>query len=510
MDTKEVLINKRPALILALAVLVTVLLSLLSIIVNEKLYLIILLVAFLVGTTFIILFLKAKSINGVIIISISLILSLIIGVKSVVVVNDYNKAILNGNVSIVGTVCDISNKFYYEDECYRQVTVKTNINNKKIKVRFNVDGNCDVYLGNYIYAKGDIYKYDIYNNGKLNVGYLTDKVYYGANVYDYSINSNIINGNVNKLKFKILNGLKIVMPSYYGVAYAMLFGETAYMYGELLEDFRSMGIAHVFAVSGLHISFLFLFISFLFKVLKIKSVVSFILTSIILFLYVGVCGFSSSCIRAFVIVLVVGLARLFYLKPDRLSCYLIAFILAVIANPFDFYSVGFKLSFIVYFAIVFFNKPCEKLLSKIFFNKLASIISPCIVAYIASLPLLIDNFGSVSLFSMLFNMVFVPILGFNYILVFILALAICILPFYVIFSYIPNIIFAITSYAISLLNVNMFMLNNIAFKGSIFPYYILFIGNSGFLNLTKRYKLIFNVITITAFVLLFIYINFYI
>ena len=100
-----------------------------------------------------------------------------------------------------------------------------------------------VYLGNVIYANCTIYKNSVYNNGKINATNLTDKVFYSASPSRYDIDTNTINGTINKLKFKILSGLKDCIPYYYGVSYAMLTGETSYIEGELLDNFRYMGIA---------------------------------------------------------------------------------------------------------------------------------------------------------------------------------------------------------------------------------------------------------------------------
>ena len=60
------------------------------------------------------------------------------------------------------------------------------------------------------------------------------------------------------------------------VSYALLTGETSEMNEELLENIRYGGIAHIFAVSGLHIGALFAFLAALFKTKKFSFVPPFV------------------------------------------------------------------------------------------------------------------------------------------------------------------------------------------------------------------------------------------
>ena len=173
----------------------------------------------------------------------------------------------------------------------------------------------------------------------------------------------------------------------------MFTGDDSYVSKDLLTSFRLTGISHIFAVSGLHIGFIYTLLLLIYKLLKIKGKTKLIITFLTLFSYVWFCGFTSSCIRAFVIIYTLSISQALNEKADRLTNLSLAFIVTLIINPFDFYTAGFQLSFAVYSAIVFLSKPIYKLLSTFCFDKVAKYLAPYLSAYLASLPLAIDFFN---------------------------------------------------------------------------------------------------------------------
>ena len=80
----------------------------------------------------------------------------------------------------------------------------------------------------------------------------------------------------------------------FAVAYAMLTGNDNFIDGMALNNYRNAGIAHIFAVSGMHIGFLATALGYLFSKMKINKKVSLVLIISTIFFYSGICGFSSS------------------------------------------------------------------------------------------------------------------------------------------------------------------------------------------------------------------------
>ena len=67
------------------------------------------------------------------------------------------------------------------------------------------------------------------------------------------------------------------------MAYAVLFGDKTTIDTYIYDSFAISGIAHILAVSGLHVGFLVLIILFIFNALKLNKKLQFVLLAILLF-----------------------------------------------------------------------------------------------------------------------------------------------------------------------------------------------------------------------------------
>ncbi len=194
----------------------------------------------------------------------------------------------------------------------------------------------------------------------------------------------------------------------FSVAYAMLTGNDEQIDYELLSTYRYAGIAHIFAVSGLHIGFLATALSFIFDKLKANRLLKAIVISISLFFYSGICGFSASSIRASVMTSVMLFSAVKGDRYDGLSSISIASILILLFSPVQLFSVGFQLSFVVVLGMMVLTKPIEKFL-KFLPQKIASSLAVVFSAQIASIPVCLDNFGYFSPIAVLINIIFIPV-----------------------------------------------------------------------------------------------------
>ncbi len=394
--------------------------------------------------------------------------------------------------------------------------------------------------GEYLYSivvKGNVE--DKYKNVKLKVyTYSKDRIYAGSNIvlscklqkqtydslksfinalsnnYDYNVESAVVyevnppTDFVNVIKLKALDNLILTSSNNAGIIYAMLTGEEYLMYDSDINIFRMLGVAHIFAVSGLHIGFLYGLIIFLLSLLKIKGKKGCIISSIILFLYIAFCGFSSSSIRAFVIIFISRLSVLFGYKNDKLNTYFLAVLVVLLINPFNLFSIGTLLSFVAYFGIVFISPILSKKLENIFNKKLASAVSTCIVAYFVTLPIVLDNFGGASLFSSMFNFFIVPVVGIIYPFAFVGVLLSFISPLKL-FMFIPNLLIDVILFVAMQVYISHFYVTNLKFKSSKIYYYLFFVFLTDKINLTKNERLFTLLTLFITFLLSFIAINVY-
>lgn len=206
------------------------------------------------------------------------------------------------------------------------------------------------------------------------------------------------------------------------VTLAVLTGDTSGIDEGLLENMRRGGIAHVFAVSGLHIGSLFAFCLLLMRKIKYKGV-RFAVTAGVLLFYGGVCGFSASVVRATVTCLVCYVAALIGTESDFLNALGLAAIVVLLLTPTALLEVGFQLSFAACLGIALLSRPFHKLfapkkaaerpftVSERLREKAASFLSLTLSAQLATAPVSLTAFGYLSGWALLLNCLFVPLVS---------------------------------------------------------------------------------------------------
>ena len=203
-----------------------------------------------------------------------------------------------------------------------------------------------------------------------------------------------------------------------GVSFAMLTGNTDGISAGTLASFRNGGIAHVFAVSGLHIGVIYGALSFIFKKLRLNRFVSATVKIALVAAYAGVCGFSPSSVRALVCCAVSAASSCLYRKYDALNAVAIAALLLLLINPLYMFDTGFVLSFGAMTGIVLLSVNVKRLLSFLP-RKLAEALSVGWSAQFATVPALISSFGYVSAAGLFLNIIFIPLVSAVYVIVFV-------------------------------------------------------------------------------------------
>lgn len=105
------------------------------------------------------------------------------------------------------------------------------------------------------------------------------------------------------------------------------------------------GMAHVFAVSGLHVGYLVLLVRFVCGSGFGRRKLRFGLTLFLLLLYLSLCGWTASVLRASLMAMTLLSAELFMEENDPVSSLSAAALLCLALRPLWLFSVGFQLSF---------------------------------------------------------------------------------------------------------------------------------------------------------------------
>lgn len=167
-----------------------------------------------------------------------------------------------------------------------------------------------------------------------------------------------------------------------------------------------LGISHLLAVSGMHISLLVLLLEFLLKKIFYFEKYINVIISVILVCYLIICNFSLTVTRAILMYLLTKYfeeKELIFTKIDVLSMIGILFLLI---SPKYLFLLSFQLSFIVSFIIIIFvsNFKIE--------NKIVQTFFVSLVAFIVTLPFIIMNNYEFNLLSIVLSPIFVLLFEF--------------------------------------------------------------------------------------------------
>ncbi len=206
------------------------------------------------------------------------------------------------------------------------------------------------------------------------------------------------------------------------IAEALILGNRNNIPEYISEDFKDCGVYHLFAISGLHISF---FISMIYiLVRKIKpSFIAFWAAVILLAFYTFITGGRASTLRASIVFIFVFLASNWNREYNNRFLLYLSYIIILLFNPCFFYDLGLWMSFGSMAAIIFIYPVVRKIagrilsLSKYRENFIMKIGLMTFSIQAALFPILAYFFKRFSLISPVANILILPVF---YILLFIL------------------------------------------------------------------------------------------
>ena len=222
-----------------------------------------------------------------------------------------------------------------------------------------------------------------------------------------------------------------------GFLTALLTGDKSYVSDKIYDSFKNSGVAHLMAVSGMHLAVLVMFLNlFINKLRKINKKIYFCLVSVFILFFMFVASFSASVTRAGVMLLVLLTGQLIDKRADSLNSLGFACICILTINPYSAMSVGFLLSVISTLAIIIGAVPfcnrhryflCDSLgfSGKVpFFISRAIMLCLAISIYVMAftLPIMALFFGGISLISPVANLLFLPVTTIIIVLAFISAI----------------------------------------------------------------------------------------
>ncbi|MCI1964612.1 MAG: ComEC/Rec2 family competence protein [Oscillospiraceae bacterium] len=198
-----------------------------------------------------------------------------------------------------------------------------------------------------------------------------------------------------------------------GLIRGMLLGDKTALSAEAVSDFRTAGVSHLLAVSGLHMATIVQLLLLLLGLLKISSKRSAPLAGAGILCFMAVTGFVPSVVRSGLMCFLCLAAPMVSRRADPLNSLGTAVLALCLPNPYAAADVGLLLSFSAALGLILFTRPIQNWLNsrwvccrslRPLVHGLTGILATSVSAIVATLPVMILSFGSVSLIAPVSNL----------------------------------------------------------------------------------------------------------
>lgn len=185
---------------------------------------------------------------------------------------------------------------------------------------------------------------------------------------------------------------------------ALILGEKSSF--EKYELYKSLGLAHIFAISGLHFGILYYFLK------KILSFMPYNFSSMICFasllLLIMIVGWPYSAQRAFFIICYNEVNQILGKKKDPYMSITFSLLIIILLQPQAVLSTSLHLSYYAYISIIIIFPQMNKFKFK---NKILESFKFSIIIQLILLPASLYYFQKVNLYSFIANLIVVPIIS---------------------------------------------------------------------------------------------------
>lgn len=336
---------------------------------------------------------------------------------------------VQGEIQVTGTI--LSNPI--EKEYQTNYTVKVDkiegksfYQNRNILLKVKKQKNTKKYsYGNQIVFVGEWTEpSEARNEGGFDYKqYLKTKKIYGiieAKQSSISIkkeeNVNDILKLTNRIRSKIQEKAnQLLEEKQASVLIALLIGNKDDLEEEVEEAFRTSNLSHMLAISGAHVSYVILLISFIIANSKVSKKVGKIVTILLLGFFLLLTGQTPSVTRACVMSMYWIIASLFHKRVSVYSSISISFLIILALNPYSILDIGMQLSYggtigIVTLYGILTNRWKDKKKSKIR-KKIAEMVGLTLSANLMIFPITLYHFHTLSLTFLISNLLASPIMG---------------------------------------------------------------------------------------------------
>jgi len=226
--------------------------------------------------------------------------------------------------------------------------------------------------------------------------------------WDYSVGAEIL-----KKRAHLLAYLKLRIRRFgHGpdILFSALFtGKKENPKGDLFTSLRKAGASHILALSGMHLGIIAFGFMFLFTQMFGKRI-SFILSLLIILLYVFLVSSGPSLIRALILFTLLGLFSLSGFRIDIFHILVICFLIQVIIDITSAYELSFQLSYLALGGIILGSEKVNRRIPGFIPTKLRGILAASFSAQLFTAPLVLYYFGVIYPVGIISGIILVPVI----------------------------------------------------------------------------------------------------
>lgn len=199
---------------------------------------------------------------------------------------------------------------------------------------------------------------------------------------------------------------------------AILLGERTHIPRSIRDICSKAGVAHIFAISGLHIGMVAFLIFMGMKMLPLPRRVIYGLTIVLLIVYAFMTGARPSVVRATIMATIMLAGIMVERNADSLNLLALSGVVILGHNPLQLYDIGFQLSFLSVTCIIIFYPRLMRICVALGLDKMprwlhlvAQSFSVSFAAYVGVAGLVTYYFGVISPVSLLANLMVIPLMA---------------------------------------------------------------------------------------------------
>lgn len=375
------------------------------------------------------------------------------------VINNYVPSVVQARISSVGKANDSFLYLQADSVILDGEEIKENI------IIYVYDSSSlykDIEVGAKIkFNPTSFYKEDIFKNEIPYAKLITNNVKYVTNVNISKLSVMEVDKTFAEMvKERIKENLSLGLSNENTeIAYSALFGEKAMLNSEQYDAYQLSGVAHLLAVSGLHVGIIVGLFRKIFKKLKKHLWVKLAVICPLLLIYMYICNFAYSIIRASIMATILLLSEQFGTEYDSFCSISVTGIIIYFINPLCVFDVSFLMSFGCVIGIAILYKPIYKMLTeKLKFNKtIASSASMSLSATISLIFVMAFFFQNLNIISIIANIIIIPLFTVAFTCNFIISIISLFIPILAYLMYPIN-------YILDFINLIAIMFGNLTFS----------------------------------------------